>query len=488
MENTMKKLQIFMIVLSIVFFTSCDNKDVNSNKKIITILVPNFDKAIAGPIKEELNTFEKKTGAKVRIVAPSWDDMIPKIKESFEDDKINYDVFVIFSSWAGSILANDHALEISKEIQKKIDWDDILPIYKNHVLSWNKKYYFFPYDGDNINIYYRKDIFKNEDYKKRFLQEYGYELDVPKTWSEYGDIAKFFNGWDWNNDGKIDYGIAEPRLKGYGTMLQFFAKAAAYAKYPNEKTFYFDMNMNPQINNPGFVKALEEYIQIMQYAPPTIINFSPIEVRQSFIAGDVVMAIDWADLGAMAQNSKESRVKNKVGYIKLPGSNSVYNSKEKKWEDIYNEPSAINGNWVIVVNKDSKNQELALAFALFMTSKEMTGKYITKGWSGINPSRYSHLQTKDLTKWEENDFSKKSAKEYLKTISESLSNENVVLDIRVPGADLYYDSFDKNLNKAIQKELTPKEALDLTAKQWNEITKKIGLEKQIKFYKESINE
>lgn len=488
----MKKLQLFIIVLSIVFFTSCDNKDVNSNKKaddkIITILVPNFDKAIAGPIKEELNTFEKRTGAKVRIVSTSWDDMIPKIKESLSDDKINYDVFVIFSSWAGAILANGHALEISDEIQKKIDSDDILPIYMNNVLSWNKKYYFFPYDGDNINLYYRKDIFENEDYKKRFKQVYSYELDVPKTWAQYSDIAKFFNGWDWNNDGKIDYGIAEPRLKGYGTMLQFFARAAAYAKYPSDKTFYFDINMNPKINNPGFVKALEEYIKIMQFAPPSIINFSPIEVRQSFIAGDVVMAIDWADLGAMAQNSKESMVRNKVGYVKLPGTNSVYNSKQNKWDEVYNNPSSINGNWVIVVNKDSKNKELALDFASFMTSKEITGKYITKGWSGINPSRYSHLQTEDLTKWEENDFSKESAKEYLKTISESLANENVVLDMRIPGADLYYDSFDKNLNRAIQKELTPKEALDLTAKQWNEITIKLGLEKQIKFYRESINE
>lgn len=488
----MRKLQLFIIVLSIVLFTSCDNKDVNStnknNDKLITILVPNFDKAIVGPIKEEVSTFEKRTGAKVRIVFPSWDDMIPKIKESLEDDRINYDIFVIFSSWAGSILANDHALEISKEIQEKIDWNDILPIYKNNVLSWNKKYYFFPYDGDNINIYYRKDIFENEDYRKKFKQEYGYELDVPKTWSQYSDIAKFFNGWDWNNDKEIDYGIAESRIIGYGTMLQFFARAAAYTKYPNEKTFYFDMNMNPQINNSGFIKALEEYIQIMQYAPSQISNFSPVEVRQSFIAGNIAMAIDWADLGAMAQNSKESRVKNKVGYGKLPGANNVYNSKENKWEEIYNDPSAINGNWVIVVNKDSKNKELALEFASFMTSKEMTGKYISKGWSGINPSRYSHLKIEDLTKWEENDFSKDSAKEYLKIISESLRNKNVVLDIRIPGADLYYDSFDKNLNKAIKKELTPKEALDLTANQWNEITKKLGLEKQIKFYRESINE
>lgn len=488
----MKNFKLFLLIVTILFLSACQEKDEKSNKqfdnKILTIISPNFDKAIAGPIKAEVALFEEKTGAKVRIVSPSWDDMIPKIKESLHDDKINYDVFVIFSSWAGSILSNNHALEINDEIQKQLEWDDILPIYKENVLSWNNKYYFFPYDGDSINLYYRKDIFSNSKYQQKFLKEYGYTLDVPKTWNEYHDIAQFFSGWDWDNDGKIEYGIAEPRIKGYGTMLQFFARAASYAKYPNDKTFYFDMDMTPKINNPSFVKALEEYIDVMQYAPVETINYSPVEVRQSFIGGKVAMAIDWADTGAMGQNAKETQVKNKVGYAKLPGAMGVYNSNEKKWEHILNTPSSISGNWVMVVNKNSENQELALAFTSFMTSKEMTGKYVPKGWSGINPSRYSHLQTADLTKWEQNSFSSESAKEYLEVISSSLSNTNVVHDIRLPGADLYYASFDKYLNLAITKQMSAQEALDQTAKQWNEITQTLGKENQIQLYKESLNE
>ncbi|WP_419768646.1 ABC transporter substrate-binding protein [Arcobacter sp.] len=488
----MKISQIFLLGLFFLVLNACDDKSNDSHLKYknqtITILSPNFDKAITGPIKKEVKEFEDKTGATIRIVSPSWDDMIPKIKESFVDEKINYDVFVIFSSWAGSLLADGHAEEIPKWVEEKIDWQDVLPIYKENVLSWNDKYYFLPYDGDCINLYYRKDIFENEEYKKRFKKIYNYNLEVPKTWKQYKDIAEFFNAWDWNNDGKIEYGVAESRRRGYGTLLQFFAKAAAYAKYPNNKEFYFDMNMNPKINNPAFIKALEDYIDIMKYAPKEILNFAPSDVRQSFIAGNVSMAIDWANTGALAQNSKESIVKNKVGYAELPGSNRVYNSKTNKWENLYNNPSSISGNWVIVVNKDAKNKELALNFAAYLTSKEMTTRYVPVGWSGINPSRYSHLSLTNLDLWENNSFSKNSAKDYLKVISNSLSNENVVMDIRIPGADLYYDSFDKYLNKAIIGELTPQEALDLTAQQWNKITKELGIENQIRFYKESLNE
>jgi|TARA_R110002033_G_scaffold20278_2_gene51188 multiple sugar transport system substrate-binding protein len=490
----MKSLHLIVFILFILLFTACDDKKKKSNEiskyKNITIITiaPNFDKAITGPIRKEIKEFEDRTGVKVRVVSPSWDDMIGKIKESFTDKKINYDVFVVFSSWGGSLLADGHAAEIPNWVKKEIDWEDILPIYKNQVLSWNKKYYFLPYDGDCINLYYRKDIFENKEYKNRFKNEFGYDLAVPKTWAEYKDIAQFFNAWDWDNDGKIEYGFAESRKKGYGTMFEFFAKAAAYAKYPDKKEFYFDSNMNPKINNPAFLKALTQYINIMKYAPPQVANFEPANVRQSFIGGDVAMILDWADAGAMAQNSKESIVKNKVGYSKLPGSNSVYNSDTMSWDVRYNNPSSISGNWVLVVNKNAVNKEAAFKFASYMTSKKMTSKYVPIGWSGINPSRYSHLQTSNLELWEKNNFSKESAKEYLNVISESLTNKNSVADIRIPGADLYYDVFDKYLNKAIKRELSPKEALDLTANEWNKITQKLGLDKQIKLYKESLNE
>lgn len=142
-------------------------------------------------------------------------------------------------------------------------------------------------------------------------------------------------------------------------MLLFFARAAAYAKYPEDNAFYFDINtMKPRINNPAFVKALKEYVNIMQYAPKEIINYSPFEVRQSFIAGDVALAIDWGDIGIMANNAKESVIKNKIGYAVLPGSNSVYNSKKQKWEKRFNKVTALTGNWIIVVNKNSKNKNL----------------------------------------------------------------------------------------------------------------------------------
>lgn len=488
----MKNIKLLLLFTLIFIFTACDNKHTEKIKKqdnTIYVMVPNFNKAISGPIKIEAKEFGSKTNSRVRVVTPSWDEVPKKIKESLNDKNINYDLFVVFASWGGALL-QDNIEPIPENIKKMIDWDDILPIYKNNILSWNKKDYFLPYDGDCVNLYYRKDILANKDYKRKFKEEFGYKLDVPKTWSEYKDIASFFDRWDWDDDGEIDFGFAGSRVKGYGTTLLFLTKAAAYAKYPEDKAYYFDINtMKAKINSPGFVRALEEYIDIMKYAPWQTISFAPEQVRQSFITGKVVLAIDWANIGAMSQNSKESLVKGKVGVAKLPGSNEVYNTVKNKWENRYNAPSSIVGNWVLVVNKNSKNKELAYKFASYMTSKETTNRYVVKGWSGVNPSRFSHLKLNtNLHKWEENGFDKEFAKKYLNTIKESISTQNTIMDIRIPGANLYYKSLENNLDKAIKKRLSPKEALDATAKEWDEITAKLGVEKQLKYYKESINE
>ena len=496
MKNIIKFSKILLTTLFILTIFGCSDKPKDSKvksdekpykDKVITVIVPNIgNKIIRGPILEEAKNFEKETGAIVRVVTPGWVDTINKTKESLTNPKINFDIFVIITSWGGSLFSENHIADVPDWVKDKIDWDDVLPIYKSSILSWDNKAYGLPYDGDCINLYYRKDIFNDAKNKERFFKEFGYKLEAPTTWTRYEDVAKFFNGWDWDNDGKVEYGIVGNRSKGFASILQFFSRAASYAKHPDDKAFYFDIeSMKPRINNAGFVKALEDYISIMKYAPKEIINLQIHDIRKSFISGEVAMAIDWADMGTMAVNSDMSVVKDKIGYALLPGCDGVYNSQTKKWDNIYNNVSSIAGNWTILVNKASKNKKLAFEFASHMTSPLLTKELTTMSWTGINPSRYSHF--KDIPAWADSGFSEESAKAYLDIISNSLDNKNVMVDIRIPGASQYYDAISTYIDLAIKGELSPKDALNRAAMKWEKITDSLGREKQIKLYKKSLN-
>lgn len=453
----------------------------------ISVIVPTLDaRLIRGPIQDEVAGFEARTGAKVRVLTPGWGETIEKIDQSLKSPDTNFDIYVAISMWSGTLLSGDHIAPVPDAIKQKIDWNDVLPIYRNTVLSWNNVAYGLPYDGDCINLYYRQDVFANPDYQAKFKKKYNYPLAVPATWKAYRDVAEFFTGWDWNGDGKPDFGIAGNRVKGDISMLQFFAQAAAHAKHPDDPAYYFDaQTLKPRINNPGFVRALTIWIDTLKFGPPGMANFAGHDVRNSFVTGQTAMAIDWADMGVHAVNAPASVIKDKIGYAQIPGSTEVFSSLSNQWDKRPNQVSSISGNWTFFVSKASKHKELAFEFAAQMTSKELTKKMTAMSGTAVNPSRTSHFDKPE--DWNQSGFSTESAKAYLAAITLSLSNPNVVYDITIPGAGEYYQVFDALVARAVSGELKPAKALDMAAAEWEKITDRLGRDKQIAYYKASLN-
>jgi multiple sugar transport system substrate-binding protein len=453
----------------------------------ITVIVPKLDaRLIRGPILDEVDAFEARTGAKVRVLTPGWNETIAKIDESLKSPDANFDIYVAISMWSGTLLGGNHIAPVPEDIKQQIDWDDVLPIYRNTVLSWNNVAYGLPYDGDCINLYYRKDLFANPEYRARFRQQFGYELAPPATWQAYRDIAQFFTGWDWNGDGKPDYGIAGNRVEGDISMLQFFAQAAAFAKHPDDPAYYFDPEtLKPRINNPGFVRALALWIDTLKYGPPGMANFAGHDVRNSFVSGQTAMAIDWADMGVHAVDSPVSVVKDKIGYAQIPGSNEVFDARSGKWDPRPNQVASISGNWTFFVSQASRHKALAFAFAAHMTSKELTKRLTAMSGTAVNPSRRSHFA--DPASWNQSGFATESARAYLDEITQSLSNPNVVYDITIPGAGEYYQAFDASVHEAVAGKLPPQQALDRAAAAWEAITDRLGRAQQTAYYKASLN-
>lgn len=485
-----------MLTLGVFLLAACGEPVVEPSAKpaqrpfenqSITVIVPKLDaRLIRGPILDEVEGFEQRTGAKVRVLTPGWNETIEKIDASLKSPENSFDIYVAISMWSGTLLGGGHIAPVPEEVKRQIDWDDVLPIYRNTVLSWNKVAYGLPYDGDCINLYYRRDLFENPEYRARFSRKYGYDLAPPATWKQYRDIAEFFTGWDWNGDGKADYGIAGNRVQGDISMLQFFAQAAGHAKHPGDPAYYFDPEtLRPRIADPGFERALEIWIDTLRFGPPGMANFAGHDVRDRFVSGQVAMAIDWADMGVHAANSPVSVVADKIGYAQLPAAEAVYDSRSRRWDEQLNQVSSISGNWTFFISKNSPNKALAFEFAAHMTSKALTKRLTAVSGTAVNPSRYSHFD--DPAAWNQSGFSTGSARAYLDEITRSLANPNVVFDITIPGAGEYYQSVDAYVARAVSGELTPREALRRAAAAWEEITERLGREQQIAYYKASLN-
>ena len=454
-----------------------------------TITIVTFDgPQIGEPLRRHAPEFEKLTGAKVNIVLTTFGDLFPRILTDFQNAN-SFDAAVFAPQWLGDYVSGGYLEPLDNYVKAapELKWGEIAPFFREFSATYAGKTYMVPFDGDFQMVYYRRDLWENAGNRSAFRTKYGYALAAPKTWKEYRDMAEFFNGM--TVDGKKIYGAVEAMARNAQSYWILGSRAAAYMQYKGtgQGIFFNTNNMNPLINEEGFVRALTEWKDIQKFAPPNILNYGTGEVRSGFTkAGEAALAIDWGDIGSLSAD-KDSVIKGKLGSTILPGSSEYWDRDAKKWVTaprINYAPYAAFGGWSGAVNAKSKEKQVAFDFLSFVGQPAQSDADVTIGITGFNPYRTSHFKSRDL--YVKAGMDPNDAKSYLKAISDSLKNRNLVLDYRVPGAARYQSAMDVGVSEALSGQKTPKAALDGIAAEWDKITNELGRSKQLNIYRQSL--
>ena len=449
----------------------------------VTVAVGSFMSGGVNMFKDE---WEKRSGARLQVVEIPFGDLYQRLFASFTTGAGEFDVAIYAANWIPEFAANKSILSLEKYYGSKDNWDDVLDKTKR-IMYVGAERYSVPLDGDVLMGYYRKDALENDAHKQKFKAKYGYDLAPPTTWKQYRDIAAFFNGWDWSGDGKPDFGVLEaqgPKDVGPFILVSRVASYAANPKVPGG--LFFDPDtMEPSVNNPGWVQALQDWVDIKKFGPPEMATMGGGTMRGNFVAGNYALAIDWADVGIQAQDESASIVKGKLGYFMLPGSPRVWNIKTKAW-DQFPEPQRAPymgwGGWHGSVAANSKAPDAAWDFLNFIDSNENALRAVTTPGTARNPYRKQHFS--DLKRWEEAAVKYKDPAQYLEVQQESFTHPNTQYDLRIPKAGRYFEVLDNWMQQALAGTKTPKQALDKTAEEWKRITAEAGLDKQKQLYRD----
>jgi len=132
------------------------------------------------------------------------------------------------------------------------------------------------------------------------------------------------------------------------------ARAAGYGKVPGNPCFFFSCDdMTPQVNNPGWVRALEEYVAIREVGDPEMINYDVADTRTLYATGSSVLNLDWGDVGTISVDENVSIIKGDVGFGVLPGGDSYWDYEAGEWVMTENPaPFIAFGGWIISVAAD----------------------------------------------------------------------------------------------------------------------------------------
>ena len=241
--------------------------------KNTTINVMVIRSAVGDCVEYHAPRWEEETGGHVNITKVPIDTLHQEI---FADLKgpAQHDAYQTAAWFYGDFFTSDEPaiVEIAPFLKdpKYPYWDpdQFLPAMKR-LYTWQGKLYGVLFDADAQILYYRKDVLGNADYQEKFKSKLGYDLpNPPKTMQEMHDVASFFTGWDWNGDGKDDWGISLHAKVNEQGFFHFLTLAAPYVISPSNKYFYFNPDdMKPLINSEGHLRALEDYVKFLANGP-----------------------------------------------------------------------------------------------------------------------------------------------------------------------------------------------------------------------------
>ena len=279
-----------------------------------------------------LKPWEAYTGATIKWIDLAQADYNARLQQSIATGTVDFDIIEMGAPFEGDMGVKDLLSEMPDWVMKQIDFDDIVNYLKPPVGTWNGKIHRVTIDSDCHTMNIRTDVFTDPDLAQAMggLEGQG-RLDdwgPPKTWQQVQPITKFLKGKKVK--GKEVYGFLDQPKPWGGFQFYFTAsRATAYAKYPGEKNWMFDENMKPLVNNPAFVRAIQDVVDALPYEPADQINADPgTTAFQQFLTGTGSLLEWWGDIGTVAKTSDTATIGDVLDFDILPASDDVYNFRK----------------------------------------------------------------------------------------------------------------------------------------------------------------
>lgn len=442
--------------------------------RLLTLSTP----VLGEPVVKHAREFEQLTGAKVEITRVPFAQLYQETLLGLRQSK--YDALTFGSMWIADVQA--HLEPLPQRMLDSPEYRDVMPHYQ-YVASWGGVPTMVPIDGDRHYLQFRRDLLDDPAFRAEFRKSRGRELEVPKTWPELQEVARFFHGRK-TADGQTISGMAEVTVSDALLGNYFIKRAAPYAKHPAVTGgFYFDVEtMEPLINTPGWVEALKDFVAAQDLYPKGGQTMSFFDTIATFGRGNVVFTDSWDDPFVEAMEPGNP-LRNKVAAALSPGSRKVWNRRTGAWESFphVNYAPYIVYGWSSGVARSSRHKDAAFDFLGFYASRENHRADLPVGRFGMNPFRQSDL---DAQFWiEKAGWDPQVARAYVAMLEAQSLSRNRVLDLRIHRGQDYVYLLSVGVYRALTGRETPQAALDEVARRWKELTRRIGVDVQRKAYR-----
>lgn len=452
------------------------------------------------PQEDAARGFEAQTGIHVNLVSePAFEKLQPTLEGKAKSGSADYDVYMTGNLWVADLVNLGYAEPLDDYIDADKDNEELaLPDIPEGARKKNEfggRTYSMLVDNDNMNLFYRKDVFADPAFRDAYQAELGHELPTPpRTIPELIEVAKFFADKDWNPDMEGEASFVTSNAGLGQSHYYVYSFAAPYTVMPPDVApaaglLLFKPDMTPLVNSPGFVRGVTEWKELIDCCTKHINDGDGPDgllgreaVISQMIRGQALMAIDWGDIGPAAFRD-EAVVRDKLGFAMAPAALSYYDWQSEAWVD----PDAPNyapvhqfNGWAMYMASSGSKKQAAWDYIRYFISPKVSINTVTDPAGGYQPWRTSH--STDLAFWEQRGWRTDDAQEYVDAILQTTNHPNRVIDVRIPGTFSYDDALEAELKSIATGDKTPQQAMDDCAAKFDEITTDLGRAPQIEAY------
>ena len=359
--------------------------------------------------------YKPKSGNTVKLDVDfiPWPDFYTRVNASLTSGEKKYNFIVSDSQWLGAFVEGGYYRKINDLLDADPDFKKTL--MSNHPAVLNaystypyksENYYGFPQFPDVLVNFARKDVLCDETEQKNFQAKYGKklpctgeELDA-MTWDDFKNVGEFFRrkkgdmlaGKPAEDD---FYGIAYQAGKSY----DFSSMQINGLIWQNGGNIW-DETQAPTgqaagvVNSPTAVKALEQYLSLIEYMPP-VAKTGTMDIFKSdelFREGKVAMNIDWIGLGEGTIDPKISKVADKLVVGMMPGTKGP-DGKLIRWSNIGGQP------FVLTTWTTPEQTKEAVEFVKWWLSDDIQNQFAAAGGQSAIKSVYSNPKYVTYRPW-----------------------------------------------------------------------------------------
>ena len=290
-------------------------------------------------LRSLVSEWEEASGGKVDIVVLPHPGLAEKVLLDETTGVATYDLVTLNYPKLGQFVEAGLLQPLdplmAEEGARDPELDDFIPRLLEAYGQWDGQLYGLPMHADGRIMVYRKDVFD------------AHGKQPAQTWDEYLELARFFNGKDWDNTGAPKYGVA----------FRFNADVISSGRFAEVQAGLGGQLLGdgwePMIATPESQKAMETIVALAAEGPAGSLEMGASEYVNTLRLGQVPQLVVWADSAATMDDPEKSKVVGKVAFGQVPGG------------------AALLGGFGISILANSQNPAAAYDFMTWLTSPEI---------------------------------------------------------------------------------------------------------------------